>query len=60
MLFKIIFVDVVHFEVHPRDNEIPIEEDDCLSEMVFSDYFEFIFMSGMRIVINSKKVYFET
>jgi|SRR5690606_30336068 len=59
ILFQIKFEGVEYFQISPRDNEMPKEEDDCLEEIIYGDIFEFKFMGGMKIVVNSEKVSFE-
>jgi len=57
--FKIVFSDVSHFEVSPRDPEMPIEEDDCLEQIIYDDKFKFKFMGGMKIIIRATEAYLE-
>lgn len=59
ILFNLKFEEVEYFQIFPRDNEMPNDEDDCLEEINYGNNFEFKFMSGMKIVVKSKKVYFE-
>ena len=59
ILFHIKFEGVEHFQISPRDNEMPKEEDDCLEEIIYGVDFEFKFMGGMKIVVKSEKVFFE-
>lgn len=53
---QIKFEGTKYFEILPRDNEMPKEEDDCLKEIIFGKKFEFIFMGGMKIVVEANEV----
>ena len=48
-----------YFEISPRDNEMPKEEDDCLEEIIYGEKFEFRFMGGMKIVVGAEEVSFK-
>lgn len=57
--FQIKFENVNYFEISPRDNEIPKDEDDCLEEIIYNEKIEFKFMGGVRIIVGAEKVFFE-
>lgn len=59
ILFQIKFEEVEYFQISPRDNEMPKEEDDCIEEIIYGHNFELRFMGGMKIVVKSEKVSFE-
>lgn len=47
------------FEVIPRDIQMPKDEDDCLEQIIYNDKMEFIFMGGMKIIVNACTASFE-
>ena len=58
MPFQINFEQTIFFEVIPRDNEMPKDEDDCLEQIIYDDKMSFSFMGGMKIIVNSKTALF--
>lgn len=56
---RIRFENTKSFEILPRDNEMPLEEDDCLEQIVYGDAFEFRFRGGMKIVVVAENACFE-
>lgn len=52
--FQMEFSHVNDFSVLPRDPEIPINEDDCLKEIIFNERFILRFMGGREISVDAE------
>ncbi|MBZ0099305.1 MAG: hypothetical protein K8F30_09485 [Taibaiella sp.] len=58
--FQLVFDEVGYFSVEPRDNDMPVYEDECLEEISYSSgIIAFLFRGGMKIRIEALKTRIE-